>query len=105
MAGGVTVELDNVEMARIWHAGWRDKQGGGPVLGFSLPSRQAVDDCYAELTAAGATGRQPPCDAFWGSRYAIVEDPDGNDVGLMSPVDDKRKFTPEPDLDHPRGVD
>jgi uncharacterized glyoxalase superfamily protein PhnB len=28
---------------------------------------------------------QAPYDAFWGARYAIIEDPDGVAVGLMSP--------------------
>jgi catechol 2,3-dioxygenase-like lactoylglutathione lyase family enzyme len=63
-------------------------------LGISLPSREAVDERYADLTAAGYTGCQPPYDAFWGARYAIVEDPDGNDVGLMSPIDRAAKFEP-----------
>jgi uncharacterized glyoxalase superfamily protein PhnB len=44
-------------------------------FGFSLPSRAAVDASCAELTAAGYEGRQPPFDAFWGARYAIVADP------------------------------
>jgi uncharacterized glyoxalase superfamily protein PhnB len=26
-------------------------------------------------------------EAFWGACYAIVEDPDGNPVGIMSPAD------------------
>ncbi len=64
------------------------------VIGFSLPTRQAVDERYVELTAAGYAGRQPPFDAFWGARYAIVADPDGNDVGLMSPIDESRRFWP-----------
>lgn len=42
----------------------------------------------------GHKGRQPPYDAFWGARYAIVADPDGNDVGLMSPLDEKRRTWP-----------
>jgi hypothetical protein len=33
-----------------------------------LASRAAVDDRYAELIAAGYRGRQPPGDAFWGTR-------------------------------------
>ncbi len=93
--GGISLELDTAESARLWHAGWR----AGPasarvVIGFSLTSRQAVDERYAELTAAGYAGRQPPFDAFWGARYAIVADPDGNDVGLMSPVDESRRTWP-----------
>jgi uncharacterized glyoxalase superfamily protein PhnB len=64
------------------------------VIGFALESREAVDDRYAELTSAGYQARQPPFDAFWGARYAIVADPDGNDVGLMSPIEDARRFSP-----------
>ncbi|MQA25546.1 MAG: hypothetical protein GEU94_08745 [Micromonosporaceae bacterium] len=37
---------------------------------------------------------QPPYDAFWGSRYAIVIDPDGNEVGLKGPVNDQRRYEP-----------
>jgi catechol 2,3-dioxygenase-like lactoylglutathione lyase family enzyme len=83
------------EMARIWHAGWAESSDGArAVFGFSLASRQEVDARYAELTAAGYAGRQPPTDAFWGARFAIVRDPDGNDVGLMSPADPAKRFTP-----------
>jgi catechol 2,3-dioxygenase-like lactoylglutathione lyase family enzyme len=93
---GVSVDFDDTAMATIWHAGVRaGHRGAGTVLGFSLPSRDAVDARYAELLEAGYPGRQPPYDAFWGARYAIVEDPDGRDVGLMSPIDPDRKFTPK----------
>jgi catechol 2,3-dioxygenase-like lactoylglutathione lyase family enzyme len=95
MPGGFSLELDTAESARVWHAGWRaDPASAGVVIGFSLPSREAVDERYAELTSAGYLGRQPPFDAFWGARYAIVADPDGNDVGLMSPVDESRRTRP-----------
>jgi catechol 2,3-dioxygenase-like lactoylglutathione lyase family enzyme len=95
MPGGFSLELDTAESARVWHAGWRaDPASVGVVIGFSLPSREAVDERYAELTSAGYLGRQPPFDAFWGARYAIVADPDGNDVGLMSPVDESRRTRP-----------
>jgi uncharacterized glyoxalase superfamily protein PhnB len=59
-----------------------------------LPTRAAVDQRYAELTAAGYASRQCPFDAFWGQRYAIVTDPDGHDVGLMSPLDETRRTWP-----------
>ena len=95
MAGGFSLELDSAESVRLWHAGWRaDPSSAGMVTGFSLPTRAAVDERYAELTAAGYPGRQPPFNAFWGARYAIVADPDGNDVGLMSPIDDSRRTWP-----------
>ena len=97
MPGGFSLELDTVESVRWWHAGWRNEPGNvRVVLGFALPSRQAVDERYAQLTNAGCVGRQAPFDAFWGSRYAIVSDPDGNDVGLMSPIEESlRTWPPE----------
>jgi uncharacterized glyoxalase superfamily protein PhnB len=58
------------------------------VVGFRVDTRQAVDELVAALAADGATVQQPPWDAFWGARYAIVTDPDGNAVGIMSPRDD-----------------
>ena len=51
---------------------------------------------YAALTAAGYPSQQEPYDTFWGSRYAILEDPDGNAVGLMS-VPDPARRSPPPD--------
>ena len=104
MPGGFSLELDTAESARLWHAGWRaDPAGVKVVLGFMLPDRQAVDDRYAELTSAGYRGRQPPFDAFWGARYAIVADPDGNDVGLMSPAQDSRRTWPPQQSPAPAG--
>jgi uncharacterized glyoxalase superfamily protein PhnB len=95
MPSGFSLELDTAESARLWHAAWRaDPDSVSVVIGFALPSRESVDERYAEVTAAGAVGRQPPFDAFWGARYAIVADPDGNDIGLMSPIDESRRTWP-----------
>jgi len=70
---------------------------GRALIGFRVASRDAVDATYHELVAAGYEGRQPPYDTFWGARYAVIADPDGNDVGLMSPLDvSRRSWPPEP---------
>jgi uncharacterized glyoxalase superfamily protein PhnB len=92
----VDLEFDSVALAKQYNAGWQEPSAGGSrnVIGFSLPSRAAVDERYSKLVAAGYRGRQEPHDAFWGARYAIVEDPDGNHVGLMSPQDPARKGKP-----------
>jgi uncharacterized glyoxalase superfamily protein PhnB len=42
---------------------------------------------YAVLTAAGYHGHLAPVDAFWGNRYAEVDDPDGTIVGFHSGPD------------------
>ncbi|MHB1535073.1 MAG: VOC family protein [Acidimicrobiales bacterium] len=94
VSGGVSIEWDSVEFVTQWDTGWKGATGGSTVVGFSLPSRQAVDEVYSDLTGAGYAGHQPPYDAFWGARYAIVDDPDGNGVGLQSPVEQDRKFWP-----------
>ena len=94
LPGGLLIEWDTAEFAAAWDSGSRGATGGSAVLGFAVPSRQAVDDLYAELTADGHRGRQRPYDAFWGARYAIVDDPDGNGVGLMSPADDEHRSWP-----------
>jgi catechol 2,3-dioxygenase-like lactoylglutathione lyase family enzyme len=54
-------------------------------LAFLPPNPAAVDDKYAELAALGH-GRKEPWDAFWGQRYAVVADPDGNHVDLFAPL-------------------
>lgn len=89
---GLHLDLDNQPMARIW--GDRTLAPGTAVIGFSVASRQAVDEIYADVTAAGYAGLVAPYDAFFGSRYAIVEDPDGLRIGLMSPIDPAQTYTP-----------
>lgn len=91
--GGLDLDLDSHAFATTWNQGLPG-QHTGPIIGFRLPTRDAVDRTYVDLTGAGYTGQQPPYDAFWGTRYALVEDPDGNPVGLMSPVDPERRSRP-----------
>lgn len=90
--GGIDLDFDSAEFVRHWNKGWRGGTRG--VLGFKVDSREAVDRIYQDLTGAGYTGQQSPYDAFWGARYAIVEDPDGNPVGIMSPIDPGRRSDP-----------
>ena len=93
-ANGMLLEFDSTTFARQWDSGRHDSTGGSTVLGLEVATRERVDALYADLTQAGYLGRQQPYDAFWGARYAIVEDPDGNGIGLMSPIDVARKFWP-----------
>jgi uncharacterized glyoxalase superfamily protein PhnB len=89
---GIDFDLDSSEFARYWNQGW---QRGMGVLGFRVGSREQVDEIYQDLVEAGYRGQQPPYDAFWGARYAVVEDPDGNAVGIMSPVDPDERSQPD----------
>jgi|SRR6185312_6776805 len=94
--GGVDLEFDSHQLARAYNRGFAAERGR-VTIGVSLESREAVDALWHALLAEGAHGLQPPFDAFWGARYAIVEDPDGNPVGLTSPVDPARR-APPPEL-------
>ena len=95
MGSDAEVEIDSPALAAIYNAGYRaSPSAGAMVIGFDLPTRDAVDDLHATLVEAGYQSRQAPYDAFWGARYAIVADPDGRDVGLMSPRDPARRTAP-----------
>lgn len=100
--GGPAIELDSEESARMWNRGWSGGgQGGGVVINFGVASSEEVDSVYARLSAAGYRSQQEPYDAFWGGRYAIVEDPDGNAIGLMGPIDrSKATMPPDPSGGH-----
>jgi catechol 2,3-dioxygenase-like lactoylglutathione lyase family enzyme len=93
------LDLDSTSFVAHWDEGWPG--GPGVVLCFRVDTRQAVDDLVTALAADGVTVQQPPWDAFWGSRFAVVTDPDGNAVGIMSPQDDAHRAAP-PDPAAPR---
>jgi catechol 2,3-dioxygenase-like lactoylglutathione lyase family enzyme len=89
-------DLDSAAFAQRWNARWKGRTdlGGRVVVGFGVPTRTDVDDIFRDMTSAGYRGLQEPHDAFWGARYAIIEDPDGIAVGLMSPVSLDKKSPP-----------
>lgn len=88
VGGGAHLALSTERVVRMYDPGWRLPQGPpAAALQFQLESREAVDTLFAELTAAGCHGHLSPIDAFWGNRYAEVDDPDGNIVGFHSPTD------------------
>ena len=94
------LDIDSQPLGDIYNAGFRSRTSRPLVIGFSVETRDEVDRIHGELVAAGHESRQVPYDAFWGARYAIVADPDGNDVGIMSPMDDTMRAwppTPSPD--------
>lgn len=94
----VGLELDSTALAERYNAGYAAAPSpGGAIVGFRVPTRAAVDEIHDRLVAAGHPSRQKPWDAFWGARFAVVADPDGRDVGFMSPADDAHR-SPPPDI-------
>jgi uncharacterized glyoxalase superfamily protein PhnB len=84
-AGGMRVSLNDTEMIKGIDPAWREPSGGQRIsLAFQCGTPAGVDAQYQELVDAGFSGYKEPWDAFWGMRYAIVSDPDGNHVELAA---------------------
>lgn len=88
LPGGTRILWDTADTIRSFDPGWTPPVGGQRIgLAFLCDSPAEVDSIYAELIAAGYEGHKEPWDAFWGQRYALVRDPDGNGVDLFAPLD------------------
>jgi catechol 2,3-dioxygenase-like lactoylglutathione lyase family enzyme len=87
LAGGLRLLFDTVGTIRSFDPDWQPPPEGMHrlELAFGLATPAEVDDLFARLTSLGYRGHKEPWDAFWGQRYAIVHDPDGNSVALFSP--------------------
>jgi len=93
MPNGAAIGFDSPELTRAYDSEWPEGATGS-ILTFSVSDRETVDKRYAEMVGGGAVGHMPPTDAFWGARFAIVDDPDGNHVGIMSPSDEAHASVP-----------
>ena len=89
MDNGFALALDSEALAREYNEGnpVTEKTRKSNVLSFRIETSARVDTLHAKLIDLGYSSSQDPYNTFWGSRYAIVEDPDGNLVGLMSHPD------------------
>ena len=83
---GLHIAWDTVELMQQIDPTWTEPSGGHRIsLAFSCSSPEEVDSAHDELAASGH-GYKQPWDAFWGQRYAIVKDPDGNHIDLFAPL-------------------
>jgi catechol 2,3-dioxygenase-like lactoylglutathione lyase family enzyme len=98
LPNGTRLELDSVAFARQWNPALRGRSSGalGAVIFFYVASSEDVDRIFERMTNAGHRAHKTPEDAYWGARYAIVEDPDGNAVGIISPIDPGKRRAPPP---------
>ena len=87
LPGGLRMAWDTADVIRSFDPDWTPPSGGhGLGLAFLCESPAEVDATYAALVRAGHEGHLEPWDAFWGQRYAVVRDPDGNSVDLFAPL-------------------
>ena len=99
MPDGFELALDSQPLAEVYNAGWRAFKGEGnrTIMSFRYGDAAEVDATYQRVRTLGCRTSQPPYYTFWGSRFAVVVDPDGNHVGLMSPPDPAHRGQP-PDI-------
>ena len=84
LPNGVRFMLDSEETIKSFRPDWSRAQGNQLALAFECASPAEVDETYARATGAGYHGEKEPWDAFWGQRYAQLEDPDGVPVDLYA---------------------
>src|SRR3982751_4341949 len=77
LPNGVRFMLDTEEVIRSFRPEWTREAGNQLAIAFECESAAEVDETYARVTGAGFHGEKEPWDAFWGQRYAQLQDPDG----------------------------
>lgn len=85
---GVLIEFGTPELTKSYDPKWQPP--GAPTkntIGLEFSSGDAVDETYGRMVQGGYVGHLAPCDPPWGARFAIIEDPDGNYIGLHGPRD------------------
>ncbi|GAA3808239.1 VOC family protein [Sphaerisporangium flaviroseum] len=90
LPGGLRLAWDTVETIRSFDSEWQRPSGGNRMsLAFRLDSPADVDALHDTLVSLGHESHKAPWDAFWGQRYAVVHDPDGNTVDLFCPLPER----------------
>ena len=84
-ANGYRIAWDTLELMQNLYPGWvGTTQGQRMSLAFRCDTADEVDALYRDVLQNGYLGYKEPWDAFWGQRYAVVVDPDGNHVDLFA---------------------
>jgi catechol 2,3-dioxygenase-like lactoylglutathione lyase family enzyme len=83
---GVRFMLDTEDTVRSFRPDWSRATGNQIGIAFECEGPAEVDATYRRVVDAGFHGEKEPWDAFWGQRYAQVQDPDGVGVDLYAPL-------------------
>ena len=87
LPGGMRMAWDTDDTIRSFDPSWTPSSGGHDLGWRSCATtRPRSMHVTRNSSAAGHQGHLAPWDAFWGQRYAIVDDPDGNAVDLFAPL-------------------
>ena len=87
-ADGVHTDDGHEDTIRSFDPDWTPPSGGNAFgLAFECDRPAEVDRVYADADRGRHEGHKEPWDAFWGQRYAVLHDPDGNGVDLYALAD------------------
>ena len=81
--GSARLMIDDVQVIREI-IGEDPRPGNSSGFAIEFNSAGEVDETAGRVAAAGFTVAKAPWDAFWGQRYAIVEDPEGYKIDLYA---------------------
>jgi len=81
---GLRIMVDSFGLMKQINPDWTEPAGAGMVLCFKQDSPESVNRLFLQVTEAGFKSVKQPWDAFWGQRYASVQDPDGNQIDIFA---------------------
>ncbi len=84
LPGGFRIAWDSLDMMQGIYPDWTEPAGHRMTLAFKCDTPADVDALYERVIQAGHASHRAPWDAFWGQRYAVVIDPDGNLIDLFA---------------------
>jgi len=84
LPNGMRLMFDTESVIQSFRPDWQRETGNQLALAFECASPADVDETYARVVEAGFHGEKEPWDAFWGHRYAQLQDPDGVGVDLYA---------------------
>lgn len=84
LAGGFRLAWDTAVLMQQIYGEWPAATGHRVALAFECESATAVDALYEKAIGQGYVAAKAPWDAFWGQRYAVLHDPDGNLIDLYA---------------------
>ncbi len=87
LPNGLRIAWDTEDLMKSFSESWAEPAGHRMGLAFRCDSPSEVDETFNQLAAKGYRGHKAPWDAFWGQRYAQIEDPDGNVVDLFASIE------------------
>jgi hypothetical protein len=94
-APGFEIEVDSGVFAQEW--GGLPPGFTGVVLNLRVAGRGDVDALHERAVSLGGRSLRAPYDAFWGSRFAVVEGPGPTVLGILSPREaDHATAPPDP---------